>query len=395
MRRLLQPRVVAATALLGTAALGTSACNATPIAGFHASWRSANAFYATNTQVTTCRFVAALSGSGSQLAVEFADPLGGPGFTVQSASVAAAASATSLELAGTPTTLTFGGAKSAAVPAGGTAVVSDAVNMPVTTGTTVAVTVTGSAGDAAPRSETPEPASCASGALAGAATAPGSAFGTVSHTHWLSGIRVNGPQQESLLVLGDSITARSYQPGFGPYRWTDLLRPSGISVANDGVGGGEITQSGLYGSVDGITRLKSLLQEPYATWLIIEQGTNDLASGVSSGTLLSSLSLAASMGTTQTLNTVVAAIPPRQGIGGWTAAMETARVKVNSTLTTGTWASDRGVKILDLDKLLQDPANPAALNPAYDSGDHLHPNAAGDHVIAVAVAQMMGLSGVT
>ncbi len=321
--------------------------------------------------------------------------MNGAGFTVLSASVAAAASPSSLDIAGAPTSLTFGGSLTAAVPAGGAAVVSDAVTMPVTSGKTVEVTVTASAGDAPTRSLTPEPASCTDGALAGAATAAGSAFGTVSHTHWLSGIQVNGPKQESLLVLGTSITASSYQAGFGPYRWTDLLMPSGISVANDGVGGSEISQSGLYGSVDGITRLKVLLREPYATWLVIEQGTNDLAAGVSSDTLLAALSQAASMGTAQTLNTVVATLSPRQGIAGWTAAMEAARVQVNTTLTTGTWASSRGVKILDLDKLLQDPANPSVLNPAYDSGDHLHPNASGDHVIAVAVAQMMGLSGVT
>ena len=261
-------------------------------------------------------------------------------------------------------------------------------------GTGLEVTVTASAGDASRRAEAPEPAGCTNGALADAGDAPAASFGTVSLDHWVSAT-VNGPKQDSLLVLGDSFTSRSSQPGFGPYRWTDLLLPSGISVANDGTGGGEITRDGLYGSYDGITRLKALLQEPWATWLAIELGTNDLSSGVSAAGVLASLSQAASMGTAQTLNTVIFTLPPRQANVGWTPAMEAARVLVNTTLTTDAWASDRGVKIFDVDKLLQDPARPSYLNPAYDSGDGLHPNAAGDHLVAVAFAQLMGLSGVS
>lgn len=373
-----------------------TACNAAPIAGTHASWASGNAFVATTTQTTTCRFVAVLSGSGTQLRVEFSDPLNGSGFTVKAASVAAAASPSSLDVtAGTSFALTFGRAGSVVVPAGGTDVVSDPVGIPVAPGKAVAVTVVGSAGDAGPRTEAPEPAGCVTGTLTKAATAPGSAFTTNAKTHWVSGIRVDGPAQESLLVLGDSISARSYQDGYGPYRWPDMLRPSGASLANDSVSGGEISQPGIGGSPDGLTRLKHLLQEPYPTWLLVEQGTNDLAAGVSADTLLTKLSQAADLGTAQTLNTVVATIAPRAGNSGWTASQESARQQVNATLRSGTWASSRGVTILDLDTLLQDPANPTALNPAYDSGDHLHPNAAGDHVIAGAVAQLVGLPGVS
>ena len=33
--------------------------------------------------------------------------------------------------------------------------------------------------------------------------------------------------------------------------------------------------------------------------------------------------------------------------------------------------------VVDADALLRDSLDPARLNPAYDSGDHLHPNPAG------------------
>jgi lysophospholipase L1-like esterase len=41
--------------------------------------------------------------------------------------------------------------------------------------------------------------------------------------------------------------------------------------------------------------------------------------------------------------------------------------------------------VVDFDLALRDPAQPTRLNPAYDSGDHLHPNDAGYQVMAQAV----------
>ena len=34
---------------------------------------------------------------------------------------------------------------------------------------------------------------------------------------------------------------------------------------------------------------------------------------------------------------------------------------------------------------MRDPADPAALNPAYDAGDHIHPGDAGMKVLADAI----------
>jgi len=41
--------------------------------------------------------------------------------------------------------------------------------------------------------------------------------------------------------------------------------------------------------------------------------------------------------------------------------------------------------VIDFDAVLRDPADPLALNPKYDSGDHLHPNKAGHAAMAAAV----------
>ena len=41
--------------------------------------------------------------------------------------------------------------------------------------------------------------------------------------------------------------------------------------------------------------------------------------------------------------------------------------------------------MIDADLAVRDPAHPARLLPAYDSGDHLHPNSAGYQAMAQAV----------
>jgi lysophospholipase L1-like esterase len=41
--------------------------------------------------------------------------------------------------------------------------------------------------------------------------------------------------------------------------------------------------------------------------------------------------------------------------------------------------------VIDFDQALRDPADPLRLLPAYDSGDHLHPNDLGYQAMANAI----------
>lgn len=60
---------------------------------------------------------------------------------------------------------------------------------------------------------------------------------------------------------------------------------------------------------------------------------------------------------------------------------ESVRIAVNQ------WIRPSGAfdGVIDFDKATQDPGNPRALNPTYDSGDHIHPNDAGYQAMANAV----------
>ena len=76
-----------------------------------------------------------------------------------------------------------------------------------------------------------------------------------------------------------------------------------------------------------------------------------------------------------------ATLLPFQGAGYYTAAGEATREAVN------TWIRTSGAfdGVIDFDAVMRDPADPLRLNPAYDSGDHLHPDDAGYQAMADAI----------
>ncbi|WP_329538305.1 GDSL-type esterase/lipase family protein (plasmid) [Streptomyces sp. NBC_01450] len=74
---------------------------------------------------------------------------------------------------------------------------------------------------------------------------------------------------------------------------------------------------------------------------------------------------------------------PDKGAGYYSDSAEAIRRAVN------TWIRTSGAfdGVVDFEKAVADPAEPTALSPqpAYDSGDHLHPNEAGMQALANAV----------
>jgi len=74
-------------------------------------------------------------------------------------------------------------------------------------------------------------------------------------------------------------------------------------------------------------------------------------------------------------------IVPYQGAGYYSSNGEAIREAVNSwILTSGEFDG-----AFDLAAATGAPGNPNQLNPAYDSGDHLHPNDAGYNAMANAI----------
>jgi len=69
----------------------------------------------------------------------------------------------------------------------------------------------------------------------------------------------------------------------------------------------------------------------------------------------------------------------------YTEAGEAVRDAVNEWMRT----SGEYDAVVDFDRIMAAPGDPDLLDPAYDSGDGLHPNDAGYHAMATAVAEVL------
>jgi lysophospholipase L1-like esterase len=131
---------------------------------------------------------------------------------------------------------------------------------------------------------------------------------------------------------------------------------------------------------------------PGVTDVIVVEGINDIgfysASAEQIEQALASIAAQAhAIGASATAGTLL----PFTGAGYWTPQGEATRQAVNDWIRT-TPAFDH---VVDFDRATRDPADPTRLNPAYDSGDHLHPNDAGHQRMgeAVDLATLRGTSG--
>ena len=83
----------------------------------------------------------------------------------------------------------------------------------------------------------------------------------------------------------------------------------------------------------------------------------------------------------QGLRVIGATITPWKGWRAYNDEREGVRQAVNTAIRAGTIFD----AVIDFDATVRDPADPRQLNPAFDSGDHLHPSDAGYHAMADAI----------
>jgi len=81
------------------------------------------------------------------------------------------------------------------------------------------------------------------------------------------------------------------------------------------------------------------------------------------------------------LKVFLATILPYQGFRGWTKNGEATRQAVNEWIRKGNGYDG----VIDFDRALRDPTDPARLAAEFDSGDHLHPGPAGHNAMASAI----------
>lgn len=189
--------------------------------------------------------------------------------------------------------------------------------------------------------------------------------------------------------LGDSITAAGW-----PNRASALLQGSNIALLNRGIAGNRLRKdcagfAGAFFGRSGLTRFDDdVLNTAGVTHAIIALGTNDLghpgsptapAEAVPAATdLIDALSELVHRSRSAGICPILATITPFMQAEGYDPAREAIRQQVN------TWIrSDAPVAtVIDFDRALQSATDETVLASQYDSGDHLHPNEAGQDRLA-------------
>jgi lysophospholipase L1-like esterase len=203
------------------------------------------------------------------------------------------------------------------------------------------------------------------------------------------------------VALGDSITDGVGSPTGGDARWPDFLARrldalpgSTLGVVDAGIGGNRVLNAAACCGPSAIERFeRDVREQPGARDVILLEGINDIGYGQSHGLLtaphteVSPLQIVegyeriVTLAHTAGLKIFGATLTPFQGARYWTPAGEADREAVNNWIRT----SGAFDGVIDFAAAVEDPRDPVRLDAAYDSGDHLHLNAAGYGAMAAAI----------
>ncbi|MFF4018693.1 SGNH/GDSL hydrolase family protein [Streptomyces sp. NPDC001843] len=233
---------------------------------------------------------------------------------------------------------------------------------------------------------------------------------TTSSWYFLEGLDVLDPRARGTLVaFGDSITdGFASAPGTNT-RWPDDLarrlaaQPGGsrVGVVNAGVSGNRVLTDAPAAEPDlGVSGLERFahdaLGEPRVRSVILLEGINDIGNNAGpDGKALTAQDLIdgyrALIAKAHAAHVHIyggtllpykdAAYTNTKGGPYYTASGDAIRQKVNHWILT----SHAFDGTIDFAKAVADPSDPLKLLPAYDSGDHLHPNSVGDQAMANAI----------
>jgi lysophospholipase L1-like esterase len=343
----------------------------------------------------TLRQVVHVSIGGKLLRVRFSNTFGDSPVTLSSTHLARSAGGNAIQPE-TDKALTFDGKPSVTIPAGAMTV-SDTLDFDLAPLTDVAVTIhfgeTSSAVTGHPGSRT------TSYLQAGDATAATNLQTATKTEHWyiLNGIDVLRPEDSAaaIVTLGDSITDGRGSTTDRNNRWPDDLasrlkanpETANIAVLNMGIGGNCVLRGGL--GPTALARLdRDVLSQNGVRWVIVLEGVNDIGGsrGDEIGTNVAAQLIAAfeqiiAKAHAGNLRVYGATILPFEGSGYFSPGHEAARQAVNQWIRT----SGKFDAVIDLDASTRDPEKPLRLIRAADSGDHLHPSAAGYQKMADAI----------
>jgi lysophospholipase L1-like esterase len=340
----------------------------------------------------TVRNVAFVSAGGDRVRIRLTNTFGLRSMLVAHATVAVQASNADV-VPGTLRSLTFGGRADITLAAGGHAL-SDPVRLNVAPLSTLLVSVymPGPTGPVTMHPFTAQGNFIATGDAAASAT--GSGFADLPCWLLVDGIEVRAPSRVAgtVIALGDSITDTSATTGNANRRWPDDLarrlnaRPGRtLSVGNAGLGGNRLLEPRPDGDFWGVPALARLERDVFSQTgvrsVILLEGVNDIGFDASAEQLIAGYQQVIALTHARGLQIFGATLTPFGGSFVDTPQRRATWSAVNNWIRT----SHLFDGVFDFAAATAMPTDPFTLLPAYDSGDHLHPNDAGCQAMADAV----------
>jgi lysophospholipase L1-like esterase len=348
----------------------------------------------------TLREIVHTSVGGDQVRVRIANTFGTVPLAIGAAHVAVSSSGASI-VTGTDRALTFGGRTSVSIPAGALAL-SDPVNLHVEAVSDVAVSVYLPSTTRGETTTLFQGASYVSSAgnFAGSVDLPGAT--ALSEWPFVSGVSVATKKNGAAVVaITDSATLVSQWPRALAERLA-ARHIDNIGVVSTAIAGNRLlfnsagpTGPETHWGQSVLTRFeRDALTQAGVQTAIVWIGLNDLAGAgafypaseqASVDDIIAGLRQLVGRAHEYGLTILGCTISPMGGntsLPGFdTPAHEAARVALNQ------WIRTSGVfdGVVDADLALRDPSQPTRLLPAYDSGDHLHPNTAGGRAVADSI----------
>jgi lysophospholipase L1-like esterase len=349
----------------------------------------------------TVRLVVHTSLGGNEVRVRLSNAFGSESLVIGAAHVALRSKDASI-VAGTDRPLAFSGAGSVTIPPGAL-VVSDSVKLdvPALSDLAVSLYLPGPTGQA-----TWHAAALSTNYVSRAGDFTGAADLPVDHTvaswFYLTDIEVHSSKDTfAVITFGDSITDGTRSTPDTNHRWPNLLAERlaqhhvKLSVVDEGIAGNRVLHD-LVGP-NALARFdRDVLAQPGAGFVTVLLGINDIGDisrlpavaqagrapqPVTAEQIIAGHLQMITRAHQQGLKIVGCTLTPFEGAAYFSPEGETKREAVNKFIRAG-GAYDG---VIDFDAVVRDPGHAARFLPAYDSGDHLHPNDAGYKAMADAI----------
>ncbi len=216
---------------------------------------------------------------------------------------------------------------------------------------------------------------------------------------WLTGVEVQAVEDTATIIaFGDSITDGFSTTPDQHREWPALLaerlqadpRTAKFGVINMGISGNRVLQT-----VTGQSALarfdRDVLARSGVRWIVLLEGINDInftalpgapaSQHATAEAIIGGLSQLVDRAHAHGIQVMGATMTPMGGLWLFNDKTEAMRQQVNMWIRT----SGKFDALVDFDAVTRDPAKPSYLRAEHDSGDHIHPNDAGNAAMAEAI----------